>query len=130
MDNPEYGEPLFGFLEDFEEQMAELQNENFELRRRVEQLNGRLQRADKDVSKLREKLKDSDERRKSERERLCAWLDRRIAQQEEAMGLSCVSKETKRIMEIEVSILRRYRGIVVESSHTKGDDDPLMPRPF
>jgi hypothetical protein len=62
--------------------------------------------------------------RKTERQGLAAWLKRRIKQQEEALLAEYVSHETKRVMEIEVSILKRYQEIIVDGAHR--NDDPLM----
>jgi hypothetical protein len=53
--------------------------------------------------------------RRTERQGLAAWLDRRITQQ-----------ETKRVMEIEVSLLKRYREIVVNGEQR--NEDPLTPK--
>jgi hypothetical protein len=64
--------------------------------------------------------------RRSEREALAEWLDRRIAQQEQAMTPAYISHETKRVMEIEVAMLKRYREIIIEGKYRV--EDPLMPR--
>jgi len=118
----DYGEPLFGLLSTFREESEKLREEIDGLRRR---LHGSEQRE----ARLQEKIRRDVVQRSSERERLVQWLDRRLAQQEEALRAGYVSQETKHVVEIEVSLLRRYRGIVTDSSHTSGIDDPLMPQP-
>ena len=128
MDDPDYGEPLFGFIEDFQGHIDRLGDENMALRDQVHRLECTVRGYQRDCSRLREEIKECKQERKSERERLTEWLDRRLVQQEQAMTARFVSNETKRVMEIEVAMLKRYREIIVGSAHTKGTDDPLMPR--
>ena len=80
----------------------------------------------RDCTKLRAEVDRQKEMRRTEREGLVTWLDRRIVQQEEAMSPKYISQETKRVMEIEVSILKRYREVIVEGGQR--NEDPLMPR--
>lgn len=98
----------------------------WELQRCVDDLNGRLNRRSREITKLNQEIERQKEMRRTEREGLATWLDRRIEQQEEAMRPSYISGETKRIMEIEIAMLRRYRGIIVEGGQRV--EDPLMPR--
>jgi hypothetical protein len=121
MDKPSYGEPLFGLISTFKE-------ETKKLREYAEHLEIMVRRGDQRERQLRKKLQRDVEERAAERERLVAWLDSCLAQQEQALDARYISPETKRVVEIEVSLLRRYRKIITQGHHTKGRDDPFMPR--
>jgi len=105
------------------EQMREAR---WEGQRLVDQLRGRLDREHRRITKLNSEIERQKEMRRTEREGLAEWLDRRIAQQEQAMKPHYISHETKRIMEIEISLLRRYRETIVEGGQR--NEDPLIPR--
>lgn len=88
-------------------------------RHRVASLERLLDRARKD-------LEHEKKMRRTEREGLVAWLDRRLDQQREALDKGYISGESKKLLEIEVSMLERYRGIIVDGKQR--NEDPLMPR--
>lgn len=127
MDDPTYGEPLFGFLADFRERIEGLEDRNAELHEENDRLGRHLNSMNHTCTGLRAEIRKRAEDRRTERDKLVEWLDRRIAQQEEAMK-PYVSGETRRVVEIELSILKRYREIIVGSTHTQGNDDAFMPR--
>ena len=80
----------------------------------------------RDSSHKAEEIERQKRMRRSEREALAEWLDRRIQQQEQAMTPRWISHDTKRIIEIEISMLKRYREIVIEGKYRV--EDALMPR--
>lgn len=121
MKNTSDDEPIFGFLDDARRDVETLREANDRLRNEVRW----ARRAQEDAEK---KLQESERRGRSEREDLVKWLDRRLEQQEDVVNRPYISKETKRVMEIELSVIRRYREIIVERKHTAGSDDPLMPK--
>jgi len=82
----------------------------------------------KDVTLLRKEVEDQKDKRKREREMLVTWLDRRVVQQKEAAQATYISKESKQMLEIEVSLLLRYREMIVKGTHLAGSEDPLMPK--
>lgn len=82
----------------------------------------------KDATRLRKEVEDQKDKRQREREMLVTWLDRRVLQQEEAAKASYISQESRQMLEVEVSILRRYREMVVKGAHLAGSEDPLMPK--
>jgi hypothetical protein len=124
----DHDDPLFGLISSFEEGMAPLRAEIHKLRKKNERLEDDVVFARKDAKSLRAKIQEDEVKRKSERQRLVEWLDRRLAQQEDAMAHGYISQETKRVMKIEVSVLKRYRDIILESGHTKGIDNPALSR--
>ena len=160
MDDPDYGEPLFGFIEDHADEVKSLktrlkaaQRDKSRYKRKLETAGEKWQeqvdglrkqcvileqeaRSDRtraagyrrDAQRLRQEIEDLKKTRREERVQLTEWLDRRIAQQENAIGTSYISKTTQANLELEVGLLKRYKEIIVEGGHTKGIDDPLMPR--
>lgn len=80
----------------------------------------------RDCTTHQKEIERQKEMRRTEREGLAEWLDRRIEQQEEAMGRRYISEETQGLMKVELSVLKRYREIVVEGKQR--NEDPLMPR--
>jgi len=167
MVDPDYGPPLFGLIENFEEREAALkkkvkaaQREKSRFKRKCEQQEERYEaklkrerfRSDalreelthprdelrrlqsavtgyqRDCTNLRQEIKKRDQDNVTEREKLAAWIDRRIAQQEPALTAKFLSSETQKLMEVEVAVLKRYREYVLEGAHSQGTDDPFMPK--
>lgn len=95
MDDPDYGEPVFGLLADFQERIKGIRGENGELRRLLEEAKRDLRWARRDTQTLRDEATKRDRDRKTERERLVEWLDRRIEQQEQAMAPRFISHERR-----------------------------------
>jgi hypothetical protein len=118
MVDPDYGEPLFGLLSTFDEEKQALLEQ-------IDRLHEQLRWAREREAGARQTIKRDVDDRSSERERLVEWLDRRLEQQEGALTSPHVSQETKKIMEIEVSLIRRYREIITGSAHTAGTDKNL-----
>ena len=106
--------------------METLWARNREVEDTLESLQGTLRSYRSDASRKHDEIERQKRMRHSEREALAEWLDRRIAQQEQAMTPAYISQETKRIVEIEIAVLKRYREIVVEGKYRV--EDPLMPR--
>ncbi len=76
-----------------------------------------LFRVEEEVEKKDEELKKLREELKTEREALVEWLDMRIRQQHQALEPPYISAETKRVVEIEIGLLEKYKGIIVEGGH-------------
>jgi len=113
-------------VEGLKARVEQMEEDRWEVQSQVNELNRRLDREHKRITELNQEIERQKKMRRTEREGLVEWLDRRTEQQEEAMKHSYISGETKRIMEIEIAMLRRYRGIVVDGGQRA--EDPLMPR--
>ena len=94
----------------------------------VRRLQSTVKGYQRDCTNLRQEIKKRDQEKVTEREKLAAWLDRRVAQQEPALTAKFLSSETQKLMEVEVAVLKRYRDYILEGAHTKGADDPFMPK--
>lgn len=108
------------------ELIEDLQRQLADARVDLEHSQGRERLLQTQVWKMGQEIENQKAKRKSERERLAAWLDRRITQQEEALLLEFIGHETKCVVEIELSLLKRYREYVVENKERSADEDPLM----
>lgn len=109
-------------------QIEQLEEEDARLREVLDQSETLRRHYERRCSDLQAEITKRDKDKRDERQKLAEWIDRRLAQQEEALSVRYVSKETKRMVEIEVSLLKRYRDYVIKSADTKGQDDPFMPR--
>lgn len=94
---------------------------------KLEQSQAKVSDLEYQIRYLRQEIENQKNKRRSERERLATWLDRRIIQQNEALSAHYISLETKTIVEIEISILQRYRDYVVNNKERSPDEDPWMP---
>ena len=66
------------------------------------------------IEKLQDELRDRRKASATERGFLAEWFESRIHQQEQALLAPNISHETKRVMEIEISLLKRYRIFITE----------------
>lgn len=83
--------------------------------------NERLQRSSKIDRQLYESMKkerDSIQRgMESEREGLVSWLRSRIAQQQQTFKMPYISKDSKRLIEVEIGFIERYLAIILDGKH-------------
>jgi septal ring factor EnvC (AmiA/AmiB activator) len=126
LDNADLSQKALDIVESLEGQIKTLEDELNQTREALAKERNRLRWSDRSNDKLRSELQEQKDMRKTERQGLAAWLDRRIKQQEEALLAKFVSQETKRVVEIEVSLLKRYREIIVNGEQR--NEDPLMPK--
>lgn len=113
-------------IESLHAKVEELEGELCEARENLNQFARTVSHLERNNLELRAEVDLQKKMRRTEREGLAAWLDRRIEQQMEAVRPSYISHETKRVLEIEISLLRRYRDMVVEEGVRGPTEDPLM----
>jgi TolA-binding protein len=102
------------------DKVEQLEQEIEYLRREVERLELRLRMAATTERSLRKTIERDVENRRSERELLVDWLDRRKEQQIRAMAIRNLSNETKGNIELELDLITRYREVIVEGKHVLG----------
>lgn len=127
-DTSDLEDHLSVLLEGLEEDNKKLKEELEQWRDAFEKERRTVRFMSRDNASLRKEVEDQKDKRRREREMLVSWLERRIEQQEQVTSQSFISQESTRVVELEISILRRYREMIVEGEHLKGSEDPPMPR--
>lgn len=102
------------------DKVEQLEDEIASLQREIERLELRLRMAETTERTLRETIRRDVENRRSERELLVDWLDRRKEQQTQAMAIRNLSEEAKGNIELELDLIARYRETIIKGKHVPG----------
>jgi TolA-binding protein len=102
------------------DKVEQLEQEIEYLQREIERLELRLRMAATTERSLRETIRRDLDNRRSERELLVDWLDRRKEQQIQAMAIRNLSEEAKGNIELELDLIARYREIIIKGKHVPG----------
>lgn len=102
------------------DKVKHLEDEIASLQREIERLELHLRMAATTERSLRKTIERDVDNRRSERELLVDWLDRRKEQQIQAMAIRNLSEEAKGNIELELDLIARYRESIIKGKHVPG----------